>query len=753
MDANRPTLRSRLRPAMISLALLVATACTTQASPVVGRSAPFATSVAVVAPRAPHAAGWVAYHRPAGAPISLTASDGTGLALRELDARAVIEDPLAFTQMRLVFDNPQDRTLEGTFSITLPPGAAISRFAMETPNGWQEGEVVEKKAARAAYEDFLHRRQDPALLEQAAGNQFSARVFPIPARGRKELVVSYSQELTAAAPYVVPLQGLPSVQAVRVEVSRDGEPIGRFERTELVPDRDFDLDPAQLHDSGGLRSGDLAVVRVRPVADAAPDPLTSAVFLVDTSASRALGFDAELSLVQELVHGVAASESEVKVAVVAFDQTTDVVFQGEAGAFGDREIATLRERGALGASDLGGALTRAGGLARGMGVHRVVVISDGVATAFETAADKLGTVAASLGELGVERLDAVAVGGIHDDALLKRLVTSGLARDGVVLDGAQETSEIERRLNLATKSGIDVEVAGARFAYPHRIDGVQPGDEVLVYAELDGNAPVRLFVGGVKLDAGPLTPVERPLLARAVAQAKIADRLDAERRGEGSETLQQEVVALSTEYRVLSPYTSMLVLESEADYDRFHIDRRALSDILTVDDGRLAVHRRAGSPLVIAQSLPVAKAGPVANAEGTMMRNAVPSTAATEQPAARSLGHDDLPPADVAAQGPRGSVVPAPPAAPAMTAVPAPVAARPAPVELARERRADSLGSSAGVCLGEWGSGVDGRWLRHRPRADGRDVRRVRAASGREADHGRPLHRQAPGGHGRAVAW
>jgi len=44
-------------------------------------------------------------------------------------------------------------------------GASISRFAMKVNGAWQEGEVVEKQAARRAYEDFLHRKQDPALLE------------------------------------------------------------------------------------------------------------------------------------------------------------------------------------------------------------------------------------------------------------------------------------------------------------------------------------------------------------------------------------------------------------------------------------------------------------------------------------------------------------------------------------------------------------------------------------------------------------
>src|SRR5688572_3836722 len=111
-------------------------------------------------------------------PMSLTASDGSGLELIRLEARAVIEGPLAFTELHLRFANPEDRVREGRFSITLPTGAAVSRFAMAIDGRWMEAEMVERQAARRAYEDFLHRKQDPALLEKAAGNEFGARVFP-----------------------------------------------------------------------------------------------------------------------------------------------------------------------------------------------------------------------------------------------------------------------------------------------------------------------------------------------------------------------------------------------------------------------------------------------------------------------------------------------------------------------------------------------------------------------------------------------
>ena len=69
--------------------------------------------------------------------------------------------------------------------------------------------------ARRAYDDAIHENIDPAILEKGAGNQFTARVFPIPASGNKELVISYSQEL-AGAGYLLPLKGLPTVADVEV---------------------------------------------------------------------------------------------------------------------------------------------------------------------------------------------------------------------------------------------------------------------------------------------------------------------------------------------------------------------------------------------------------------------------------------------------------------------------------------------------------------------------------------------------------
>ena len=206
-------------------------------------------------------------------PVSLTATDGTGLSLNAFDARAVIEGPLAFTELRMVFRNPESRVLEGRFAVTLPAGAAISRLAIRGEHGWQEAEVVERQRARQVYEDFLHQRQDPALLEKEAGNEYSARVFPIAPHAEKEIVVSYSHELVGSrASYRLPLKGLPRVERLTVSaLVADGTP-GKYRQAKLderdaAPKADFELPIAAS--PAGLTSGELVAVRAKPSFSAA----------------------------------------------------------------------------------------------------------------------------------------------------------------------------------------------------------------------------------------------------------------------------------------------------------------------------------------------------------------------------------------------------------------------------------------------------------------------------------------------------
>ena len=598
---------------------------------------PAAVGVASSSFRFPPAPGSGSGAEPAS-PIQLTASDGTGLSLVALEANGVLEPPLAFTEMHLTFENPRDQRIEGRFRIALPPGAALSRFAMKIGGAWQEGEVVERQRARVAYEDALHRRVDPALLEQEAGNEFSARVFPILPRERKEIVVSYSYALARAdEPYVLPLQGLSNVGRLDVRVLLGDHPAGdskaggasnlggevrdrrvvELHKRDWTPDQDLEIGQDRVANRSGLRQGNLAVVRVSAPVERIPQEIAGLYVLVDSSASRALGYATQVRRVADLVAGLrGGAGGSTPLGIAAFDQEVVPIFEGRAGDFGEAEMARLRSRRPLGASDLNQALGWLGDrMAKaGRKYPRVLLVTDGVATAGDTEGRALKAAVKALGGRGVERLDVLAVGGLRDEATLKELTTGNLAHDGQRIDGAAPIEEIARRLTLACRSGIPVAIAGAAWVWPDTLDGIQPGDETLVYADLPAKKALRLSVGGRSLEVGEVASAERPLLERAWAQARIERLLHLrETASAGDDDLRRalglEIVEVSVRNRVLSPFTAMLVLESTWDYQRFGLDQHSLADILTVGPGGLDVLARSRPP-AISQSPSAPKSAP-----------------------------------------------------------------------------------------------------------------------------------------------
>ena len=319
------------------------------------------------------------------APATLTASDGTGLRVRALRARGTLTGPLAFTELLFTFENPTDRRLEGRFELALPPGASVSRFAMKAGEDWKEAEVVERGPAQQVYETYLHQRIDPALLEHEAGSRFSARVAPIPPRAAVQILVSYSHELAdPRQPYRIPLAHLPQLGSLEIGV-RVGDHLIRRSARAVTPLADFTVAQAGPGEVA-LGDGDMVVARVAPRLTATTDRPRDLLVLVNTSGSAAGQLGERAAWVAQLARDLARADGpDTHLGVVAFDQTVDRVFDGRAADYGAHPAAALLLRTALGASNLEAALTHAGRA----GFHRVLLVSDGIATAGATEAPAL----------------------------------------------------------------------------------------------------------------------------------------------------------------------------------------------------------------------------------------------------------------------------------------------------------------------------------------------------------------------------
>ena len=500
------------------------------------------------------------------APLSLIDADGSALGLTALSARTSIDGPLAATELKLTFHNPEGRVREGRFRVVLPHGAFVSRLAMKIDGSFREADVAELARAREVYESVMHVRRDPLLVEQHGDEELSARVFPIDPHADKEIIVSWIATVPSAAPITLRLRGMAEIGRLDVVATEDGRVISALHDENVSP-----TDVAMMPSSHGaaVRSGELVVARVvvpRAPGEAKPASLHAGlVLLVDTSASRAPDLAKQLLLVQGLVAALASHASEgAMLTVAAFDQRVVPVYRGPLARFGASELGALRAHGALGASDLERALGWTAGEARAIGASRAVIIGDGLATAGSADAARLRDAARALAAGGVARLDVVGVGEVRSDAVLRALTVGALAADGIVIDGSLPPREIAAHLLEPSRSKVEVRLPGARWIWPTSLEGVQAGDERFVYAELPAGAPAVVSIDG---QATTLTPLAAPapLLGRAIAKAKV-DALVARGQTHGyDDALRERIVTLSRSQRVPSPFTALLVTESESD--------------------------------------------------------------------------------------------------------------------------------------------------------------------------------------------
>jgi Ca-activated chloride channel family protein len=122
---------------------------------------------------------------------------GETLAVPVLDTEVEIRvaGPIARTRVRQTFRNPYDEWQEGIYVFPLPESAAVDHLKMRIGERVVEGEIKEKAAARAAFEQARQDGQRAALVEQERPNIFTTSVANISPRGEIVVEIEYQQSL------------------------------------------------------------------------------------------------------------------------------------------------------------------------------------------------------------------------------------------------------------------------------------------------------------------------------------------------------------------------------------------------------------------------------------------------------------------------------------------------------------------------------------------------------------------------------
>jgi len=550
--------------------------------------------------------------------------DREQLALRSMQTRVTIDGFRARVVIDYLYANEHEGMLEGTFQLRLPEDASPYFFAFgETSYGagetqtqamtiatspddsnepqqlmvqrqsqWRapkEARMVPREQAAIAYGDTVRVRVDPALMEWAGAGVFSARVYPLAPRKLHRIVVGYDLDLVRIAGdleyrFDLPANVASSVVDLSVAngarvittpaVATRAEPGRQLFHFEGSQDRTITAriaNPDAPLIVGSDRAGAFFATHATPKLPADAGQTTdSAVFLVDTSlSSNPDRFNVWLKLLRATLDGNRDSLKRFNVVFFSVDAHWYKPYFIDNTPQHVDELLTFANTLALeGATDLGAALGEAS-RAQANGRYDMFLLSDGAATWGEASLHAIGRTLAA-GNGGSLYAYQTGLAGTDVGAL------THLAREtgGAVfsLTGEAEIARAATAHRARPWQLVDVQVTGATdVLLAGRPKTLFPGQTVVAVGRgaIAAGAELTLTVeqhGRRELVKTKLAaPLASGLASRAYGQVATAQLEELEASTDAVSK------AYATHFRVTGRTCSLLMLETEQDYQRFNI--------------------------------------------------------------------------------------------------------------------------------------------------------------------------------------
>jgi Ca-activated chloride channel family protein len=572
----------------------------------------------------------------------LIADGGFGgvLEIKEHNVQVTINNGVAVTKVTQVFHNTEKRQVEALYTFPVPKGASVANFSMWINGKEMVGEVLEKKRAREIYDSYKRQRKDPGLLEQADYRTFEMRIFPIGPEADQKVEITYYQELDFDhdwATYVYPLatatrRDVDSRTTGKFAISFDVKsavPIAELESTShrdgfAIAKQTDEYWQASLETKSGSLAKDVVLayhaVRPRTGIDlitsknggedgyfcltltagedlAKHDDGMDYVFVLDVSGS--MGDDGKLLLSKDSV-GAFINElgDKDRFEVLTFNVQPNPFFKQLTPVTPDtrqQAAAFLATQRAIGGTVLNPAITTAYKYASSDRTLNVVILSDGL-----TEQQERRVLLELIGQRPRNtRVFCIGVGNDVNRPLLEQLAQDSGGLASFLSHGDNFTraaKAFRRKLMRPAATNLQLDFGGLEVydIEPKTLPNLYHGAPVRVYGRYHGsgtgNIGLRANVNGTELKMSakldfPANDPANPEIERMWAWKRVDQLLKLADRTESRDQVIPEIVKLGEAYSIVTEYTSFLVLENDAEYQRWKIDRR---NVLRVQRDRQA---------------------------------------------------------------------------------------------------------------------------------------------------------------------
>ncbi len=593
--------------------------------------------------------------------------------VREVTVDARIRDQVAEVQVSQTFHNPGSFVLESEYFFPLPDEGAIQNFVLMVDGKELPGRLLPKDEARRIYEEVVRTKRDPALMEYMGRGLYRTSVFPIPPGADRKVTLRYTQlcrrdreVVEFVYPFATqkftakPIQRLamtvainnrdaiksvysPSHDAV-IERRGDNEARVKLELRDVVPTSDFRLlytlaegpigatvlsyRPSDSDDGYFLL---LASPQVK-ASEAKPQP-KSVIFVLDRSGSMSgKKIDQAKKSLQFVLDNL--SDNDL-FNIVVYDDRVETFkpelhrYSKESRADAARFVENIH---AGGSTNIDAALKTAMNMLRDdTRPSYVLFLTDGLPTAGEQRELAIADNCRNANKLR-SRLFVFGVGFDVNARLLDRL-SGGNGGTSVYVrpdeDIETHVSRFYAKLTSPVLTGLQVDVTNTDVnrTYPRDIPDLFEGGQLVWVGRYrqHGRTTVRL-TGKVGSERRTLEfPVELAgsdrgtsydFVERLWVMRRIGYIIDQVDLHGSNKELTDELVALSTKYGILTPYTSFLADERVPLHLGVELHRRrALEELekLSVVSGESGQGQRAAKSSLqdATRAAPSYSAGPV----------------------------------------------------------------------------------------------------------------------------------------------
>jgi Ca-activated chloride channel family protein len=113
--------------------------------------------------------------------------------VREVSVDVQLRDQVAEVQVSQTFHNPGSVQLEAEYDFPLPEEGTIQSFVLLVDGREWPGRLLPREEARRIYEEIVRTKRDPALLEYMGRGLYRTSVFPIPPGADRKVTMRYTQ--------------------------------------------------------------------------------------------------------------------------------------------------------------------------------------------------------------------------------------------------------------------------------------------------------------------------------------------------------------------------------------------------------------------------------------------------------------------------------------------------------------------------------------------------------------------------------